>query len=53
MLAARNPHGVDLASKSVYAAARNMVFGLILLTRSRIWAAPQVISQKLGLLPPA
>jgi len=26
---------VDLAAKSVYAAARNLVFGLILLTRSR------------------
>jgi hypothetical protein len=43
---------VDLIAKSVYAAARNMVFGLILLTRCRLWAAVQVISQKLGVLPP-
>jgi CspA family cold shock protein len=43
--------GVDLATKSVYAAARNLVFGLILLTRCRLWAATQVISQKLGVLP--
>jgi CspA family cold shock protein len=43
---------VDLAPKSVYAAARNLVFGFILLTRSRLWAATQVISQKLGVLPP-
>jgi CspA family cold shock protein len=42
---------VDLASFSVYAAARNLVFGLILLTRSRFWAALQVNSQKLGQLP--
>ena len=47
------PGTVDLPSKSVYAAARNMVFGLTLLPRCRIWAAPQVISQKLGVLPPA
>jgi hypothetical protein len=45
--------GVDLAPNSVYAAARNLVFGLILLTRSRLWAALQVNSQKLGELPPA
>jgi hypothetical protein len=42
---------VDLTANSVYAAARNMVLGLILLTRCRLWAAIQVISQKLGLLP--
>jgi hypothetical protein len=36
---------VDLATKSVYVAARNLVFGLILLTRSRLWAAAQVTSQ--------
>jgi len=36
---------VDLAAKSVYVAARNLVFGLILLTRSRLWAAAQVTSQ--------
>jgi hypothetical protein len=40
---------VDVPSKSVYAAARNLVFGLNLLPRSRFWAAPQVNSQKLGL----
>jgi hypothetical protein len=45
------PLGVDLAPNSVYAAARNLVFGLILLTRSRLWAALQVNSQKLGKLP--
>jgi len=33
---------VDLTAISVYAAARNLVFGLILLTRSRLWAALQV-----------
>jgi hypothetical protein len=37
--------GVDLAAKSVYAAARNLVFGLILLTRCRLWAATQVNPQ--------
>jgi hypothetical protein len=36
---------VDLASIFVYVAARNMVFGLTLLTRCRLWAATQVISQ--------
>jgi CspA family cold shock protein len=36
---------VDLTAISVYAAARNLVFGLILLTRSRLWAALQVNSQ--------
>jgi hypothetical protein len=40
---------VDDAEKSVYVAARNLVFGLNLLPRSRFWAAPQVNSQKLGL----
>jgi hypothetical protein len=34
-VAARIVRDVDLASKSVYAAARNMVFGLTLLTRCR------------------
>jgi hypothetical protein len=43
-------HGaVDVTLKSVYVAARNLVFGLNLLPRSRFWAAPQVNSQKLGL----
>jgi CspA family cold shock protein len=46
------PAGVDLAAISVYAAARNLVFGLILLKRCRLWAATQVISQKLAALPP-
>jgi len=45
--------GVDLAAISVYCASRNMVFGFNLLTRCRLWAATQVISPKLGLLPPA
>jgi hypothetical protein len=44
--------GVDVAAISVYAAARNLVFGLILLKRCRLWAATQVISQKLAVLPP-
>jgi hypothetical protein len=43
---------VDLASDSVYVAARNLGFGFILLTRCQFWAATQVISQKLGVLPP-
>jgi hypothetical protein len=30
---------VDLAPKSVYVAARNLVFGLTLLPRSPFWAA--------------
>jgi hypothetical protein len=38
---------VDLAVIFVYVAARNMVFGFTLLTRSRLWAATQVISQNL------
>jgi hypothetical protein len=47
------PHwAVDLASDSVYVAARNLGFGFILLTRCQFWAATQVISQKLGVLPP-
>lgn len=36
---------VDLNAESVYVAARNLVFGLILLARSRLWAALQVTSQ--------
>jgi hypothetical protein len=36
---------VDVAVKSVYVAARNLVFGLTLLPRSRFWAAPQVKSK--------
>ena len=40
---------VDVTPKYVYVAARNLVFGLNLLPRSRFWAAPQVNSQKLGL----
>jgi hypothetical protein len=40
---------VDLAAKYVYVAARNPVFGLNLLPRSRFRATPQVNSQKLGL----
>jgi len=36
---------VDLAAIFVYVAARNMVFGFTLLTRCRLWAATQVISQ--------
>jgi cold shock protein len=36
---------VDVAAKFVYVAARNLVFGLILLPRSRFWAAPQVKSK--------
>ena len=38
---------VDLRANSVYVAARNLVFGLTLLTRSRLWAAPQVNPQNL------
>lgn len=30
---------VDVPAKSVYVAARNLVFGLNLLPRSRFWAA--------------
>jgi hypothetical protein len=44
--------GVDLAAISVYVAARNLVFGPILLKRCRFWAATQGISQKLAVLPP-
>jgi len=40
---------VDVAAKSVYVAARNLVFGLNLLLRSRLRAAPQVNSQNFGL----
>jgi hypothetical protein len=36
---------VDLAAFFVYLAARNMVFGFTVLTRCRLWAATQVISQ--------
>jgi hypothetical protein len=44
---------VDRIADSVYLARGNLVFGFILLTRSRLWAAPQVIPPKLGLLQPA
>jgi hypothetical protein len=40
--------GVDLKGKSVYVAARNLVFGLNLLTRSRLWASDSSESPKLG-----
>lgn len=40
---------VDVTAKSVYVAARNLVFGLSLLLRSRLRAAPQVNSQNFGL----
>jgi len=30
---------VDLAADSVYLPARNLVFGFILLSRSRLWAS--------------
>ena len=52
LLRAGCPVTVDLAAFFVYLAARNMVFGFTVLTRCRLWAATQVISQKLGLLPP-
>jgi hypothetical protein len=43
------PATIDVTWKSVYVAARNLVFGLNLLPRSRFRATPQVNSQKLGL----
>jgi hypothetical protein len=43
---------VDLMAKSVYLAARNLVFGFNLLPRTRIWASCSSDLPKLGLLPP-
>jgi hypothetical protein len=43
---------VDLTLKSVYLAARNLVFGFNLLTRSRLWVSCSSDLPKLGLLPP-
>ncbi len=34
-----SPRTVDVSANSVYVAARNLVFGLYLLPRSRFWAA--------------
>jgi hypothetical protein len=43
---------VDRFPDSVYLARGNLVFGLILLTRSRLWASDSSDPPKLGLLPP-
>jgi hypothetical protein len=43
---------VDVALKSVYLAARNLVFGFNLLPRTRLWASCSSDLPKLGLLPP-
>ncbi len=39
LTSANSDRTVDVAAKSVYVAARNLVFGLNLLPRSRFWAA--------------
>jgi hypothetical protein len=44
-------HTVDLVPKSVYLAARNLVFGFILLPRSLLWVRASSELPKLGLLP--
>jgi hypothetical protein len=43
---------IDRKAKFVYVAARNLVFGLILLTRCRLWAALPSELAKLWVLPP-
>lgn len=43
---------VDQAGKTVYFAARNLVFGFNLLPRTRLWASDSSDLPKLGLLPP-
>ncbi len=39
LTSANSDRTVDVTAKSVYVAARNLVFGLNLLPRSRFWAA--------------